>query len=89
MKYMIIERFKNGDAKSVYKRLFEKGRMAPSGLIYVESWIDEKMQMCFQIMECRDIGLLNEWTDNWRDLVDFEIVPIITSAEAQKKMQLV
>ncbi len=88
MKYMIVERYKNGDAKSVYKRFFEKGRMAPDGLIYVESWVDEKMQMCFQIMECQDIVLLNEWMNNWRDLVDFEIVPIISSAEAQKKMHM-
>lgn len=86
MKYIIIEKFRNGDAKRVYKRYFEKGRMAPSGLIYRESWVDKEMKMCFQIMECQDIELIHDWIKNWQDIIDFEIVPVITSEEAQKRV---
>jgi len=87
MKYMIIEKFRNGDAKRVYQRYFEKGRMAPDGLTYIESWVDEEMKMCFQIMECQDPRMINDWIENWQDIVDFEIVPVITSEEAQKRIR--
>lgn len=85
MKYMVIENYINGNYQKIYQRFFEKGRMAPDGLIYIESWVDEEMKKCYQIMECEDINLLHEWTSNWQDIVDFEIVPVITSKEAQEK----
>lgn len=82
MLYMVIERFKNGDAIPVYRRFREKGRMTPPGLGYVESWVETNFERCFQLMECNDAGLLEEWACRWRDLVDFEFVPLRCSKEA-------
>lgn len=85
MKYMIIENYKNGGYKDVYQRFFENGRMAPQGLTYIESWVDEDLKKCFQIMECDNISLLHDWIANWNDIVDFEIIPVISSKEAQER----
>lgn len=82
--YMIIERFK--DAGAVYRRFRERGRMAPEGLVYVSSWVDDKMERCFQLMETRDPKLLEEWTAKWSDLVEFEVYPVITSEEAAERI---
>src|SRR5690349_19087706 len=78
--YMIIEHFKNGDAAPVYRRFRERGRMAPEGLVYVSSWVDEKMERCYQVMETEDRALLDAWIANWSDLVDFEVIPVMTSS---------
>ena len=83
MLYMVIERFKNRDAKAVYARFNEKGRMMPDGLKYVGSWIETNFDRCFQVMECDDERLLHEWATNWRDLMDYELVPVRTSADAR------
>jgi hypothetical protein len=83
MLYMVIERFKNRDAKAIYARLHEKGRMMPEGLRYVGSWIEDGFDRCFQVMECDDVKLLHEWADHWRDLMDFEVVPVVTSDVAR------
>lgn len=82
--YMIVERYKNGDAVPVYRRFRDRGRMAPEGLMYVSSWVDTKLELCYQLMETQDSRLLDEWIAQWRDLVDFEVHPVITSAEAAK-----
>ena len=82
MLFMVIERFAAGRAPEVYRRFRERGRMAPDGLRYVSSWVDLNFERCFQIMEAEDAGLLAEWTANWDDLVDFEIVPVRTSQQA-------
>lgn len=82
MLFMVIERFKNGDAVPVYRRYREQGRMMPDGLNYVESWVEPGFDRCFQLMECNDASLLKQWTARWQDLVEFEIVPVITSTEA-------
>lgn len=82
MMYMVIERFRGGDAASVYRRFEEKGRLAPEGLRYVASWVTSDLSRCYQVMECEDRRLLAEWTSHWQDLVEFEILPVITSAEA-------
>lgn len=84
MLYMVIERFK--DAPAIYRRLHEKGRMMPEGLEYVSSWIDVDLKTCWQLMRTEDESLFRAWTDNWKDLVDFEIVRVRTSAEAQELM---
>jgi transcriptional regulator GlxA family with amidase domain len=84
--YMIVERFKNADAEAVYRRFRERGRMAPRGLSYVSSWVDTKLERCYQIMESADPDLLDQWMADWRDLVEFEVVPIMTSAEAQQRV---
>jgi Protein of unknown function (DUF3303) len=79
MHYMVVERFK--DARAIYKRFREKGRIMPEGLKYVSSWIDRDLKTCWQIMETEDERLFRQWTDAWSDLMDFEIIPVHTSAE--------
>lgn len=87
MLYMVIERFKNQDAGPVYRRFRDKGRMTPEGLEYVSSWVDMKMERCFQIMETSDPRLMMEWIGNWSDIVEFEVVPVMPSADAVQAMQ--
>ena len=82
MLYMIIEHFRDGDPRSVYRRFRERGRLAPDGLRYVSSWVTTDLLHCYQVMECDDRRLLDEWLDNWRDLVEFECIPVVTSSEA-------
>lgn len=83
MLYMIIEHFKKGDPLPVYRRFRDRGRLAPDGLRYVTSWVTTDYRRCFQVMECDDINDLEAWIANWRDVTDFEIVPVVTSKEAQ------
>jgi hypothetical protein len=83
---MVVEHFKNKDAVAVYRRFRDNGRMAPEGLRYVSSWVDEKLERCYQLMETHDHRLLDEWMANWNDLVDFEVYPVITSKEAAEKI---
>ncbi|HYM64516.1 MAG TPA: DUF3303 family protein [Gaiellaceae bacterium] len=78
---MVIENFVQG-ARPVYERADAKGRMLPPGLVYVDSWIDEHLQRCFQLMEADDPSLLDTWMEEWSDLVTFEVVPLIGSTEA-------
>ena len=82
MIFMVVEHFKNDDAVPVYRRFRERGRLAPPGLNYVNSWVTSDLTRCFQIMESPDRTLLDQWLAQWADLVDFEVVPVITSAEA-------
>jgi hypothetical protein len=82
MLYMVIERFRNHDAAAVYRRFQEKGRMLPEGLKYVDSWVEVNGSRCFQLMECEDVELFQQWISCWNDLVDFEIVAVHSSKEA-------
>ena len=82
MLYMILEDFRGGDAAPVYRRLRDSGRQVPEGLTYVASWVTTDLTSCYQVMECDDRALLDEWMSRWADLVRFEVVPVITSAEA-------
>jgi hypothetical protein len=82
MLYMIVEEFLDGDALPVYRRLRDRGRQAPHGLTYVASWVTPDLARCYQVMECDDRALLDEWMSRWMDLVSFEVVPVLTSAEA-------
>lgn len=84
MLYMVIERFKNRDAEPVYRRFRDKGRMTPDGLEYVSSWVDVKLERCFQIMETSDAQLITEWIGHWSDIVEFEVVPVMASADAAR-----
>ena len=79
---MVIERFRDGDAAAVYRRFRERGRMTPEGLRYVESWVEADFGRCFQLMECDDPELFKQWVARWEDLVEFEIVPVLTSPQA-------
>jgi len=81
---MVIERFVHG-ARPVYERAAEQGRMLPPGLVYVDSWIDESLERCFQLMETDDPALFDEWIAQWSDLGEFEVVPVIGSAEASAR----
>lgn len=86
MHYMIIEHFRGGDARPVYERFRERGRLAPDGLQYVTSWVTEDLTRCYQVMECADRALLDQWISSWSDLVEFEVIPVITSAEANTRV---
>jgi len=87
VRYMVIETFTQG-ARPVYARAAERGRMLPEGLEYLESWIDERrLDRCFQLMETEDPELFDEWTASWSDLAEFEIVPVIGSAEAAARAE--
>ena len=88
MLYMIIEHFKNRNPVPVYRRFRDHGRLAPEGLQYVSSWVDEELERCFQLMETDDRKLLDEWIANWSDIVEFEIFPVISSKEAAEKIAL-
>jgi Domain of unknown function (DUF3303) len=74
------------DAVPVYRRFREKGRMAPSGLSYVSSWVTDKLDRCYQLTQTEDRAILDQWIANWSDLVDFEIYPVITSQETAEKI---
>jgi hypothetical protein len=79
---MIVETYRDGDPAPVYRRFRERGRLAPEGLRYVDSWVSTDLRRCFQLMECEDSQLLEQWMANWQDLVQFEVIPVITSAQA-------
>jgi hypothetical protein len=86
MLYMVLEHFRGADPNPVYERFRTRGRLAPDGLRYVTSWVTEDLGRCYQVMECEDPKLLELWIAEWCDLVDFEIVPVITSAEAAARV---
>jgi len=86
MLYMIIERFHPGKVRTLYKRFEEKGRMLPQGVNYINSWIDEQVSICYQLMEGASQEKIREWISNWDDLADFEVIPVISSAAAKQKV---
>ena len=86
MQYLVIERFRDGDARPVYRRFAEQGRLMPDGLRYVASWVARDLTTCWQVMECDDRALLDEWLERWADLVEFEVVPVVDSQEAAERV---
>jgi len=86
MLYMIIEHFRDGNPRPVYERFRERGRLAPDGLRYVGSWVTADLHRCYQVMESDDPALLDQWITAWSDLVQFEVVPVLTSAEASAQV---
>lgn len=84
MTYMIIEHFQKEKIKTLYKRFEEKGRLLPPGVQYLDSWIDEKVEVCYQLMESESIEKLEEWIVHWQDVAKFKIVPVISSAQAKE-----
>ena len=82
MLFMIVEHFEGGDPTPVYRRFAERGRMAPAGLEYHGSWVTDDLTRCYQVMECADRSLLEEWMRAWDDLVRFEVVEVMSSADA-------
>ena len=87
MLFMVVERFRNRDAKTVYRHFRDKGRGLPDGLRYVDSWIETSFDRCFQLMECDDARLLQQWVAAWSDLIEFEIVPVVPSAETREAIE--
>lgn len=86
MLYMVVEHFKDGDPLPIYRRFRDHGRLAPEGLQYVSSWVDEKFERCFQLMETAERSLIDEWISKWGDIVSFEVYPVITSKEAAERI---
>ena len=86
MTYMIVETFKNRDMLPVYRRFRDRGRLAPEGVRYISSWVDDKLERCFQLMESEERGLIDEWIAQWSDLVDFEVYPVMSSSEAVERV---
>ncbi len=86
MLFMVIERFRNPDPDPIYRRLSDGGRSMPEGLTYVGSWIEPGFDRCFQLMECDDARLLQQWVLQWKDVMTFEIVPVVPSAETREVM---
>lgn len=86
MLYIVIEHFKDRNGEAVFQRFQDKGRMVPEGLKYIDSWVEPNYDRCFQLMETDDRSLFDDWISNWNDLVDFEIVPVITSKEARENV---
>jgi hypothetical protein len=83
MLYMVVEKYRNGDPIPVYRRFRDQGRMMPAGLSYLGSWVSEDLSRCFQVVECENRKDLDEWIASWKDLVEFEVVAVVTSAQAQ------
>lgn len=83
MLFMVVETFRNQDAKVVYDRLKQRGRGLPDGLTFVSSWVTADLSRCFQVMECDSVGLLQRWVTEWSDLVEFEIVPVASGSDTK------
>jgi hypothetical protein len=81
MLFMVIEQFRDNDPNPVRERFLQKGRMLPEGVVYHASWIDPQNARCYQLMEAPDLDKVRQWTQAWDDIVDFEIVPVLTSQE--------
>ena len=84
MLFMVIERFKPGTVPTIYRRLRDEGRSLPDGLVYAGSWIEANLGRCFQLMECDDARLLQQWVLSWGGLIEAEIVPVVPSADTQE-----
>lgn len=87
MLYMVIESFRGADPVPVYRRLRDSGRRQPEGLVYRGSWITQDLTRCYQLMECDDPALLDQWMSRWSDLMDFEVIPVVTSPEAIARVE--
>jgi len=87
MHFLVIEHFRNGDPVPVYQRFRAQGRLMPEGLGYISSWITEDLTRCYQVMETADRGLLDEWIGRWSDLMAFEVMPVLSSAQVQERLR--
>ncbi len=86
MLFMVIERFKDRDALRVYRRFRDQGRMLPEGLTFVGSWVEANCDRCFQLMECDDVRLLQVWAAHWREVVEFEFVPVVPGKDTAEAL---
>ena len=81
---MVIERFTRGPGP-LYERAEVRGRMLPGGLRYLDSWVEDGLERCFQLMETDEPRLFDQWIAEWEDLAEFEVVPVIGSAQARAR----
>jgi Protein of unknown function (DUF3303) len=88
MLFMVIEHFRDQDARAVYRRFRERGRQAPEGLAFVASWVSADLGRCFQVMDCEDVTLLQRWASAWSDLVEMEIVPVASGQDVAAAFDL-
>ena len=86
MQFLVIEHFKDGDARPAYRRFRDEGRLCPDGLEVLNSWVDTGFGRCFVLMECDDAALLAQWSAAWSDLVEIEIVPVVNSQQASEAL---
>lgn len=86
MLYMVIEYFNAGAAPDIYRRARDQGRQLPSGLEYIDSWVDHDYFRCFQLMRTEDRSSLDKWIETWKDLAHFEIIPVRGSADAARRI---
>jgi Protein of unknown function (DUF3303) len=86
MQFLVVEHFRDGDPRPVYARFGARRRLAPDGLRYINSWVSADLTRCYQVMECEDRALLDEWIRAWEDLVEFEVISVIPSAEAAHRV---
>lgn len=84
MLFMVIEDFRGGDPKAIYRRFRDRGRMAPEGFICHHSWVSADLGRCFMLVEAHDVTLLQRWAVEWADLMGFEIVPVSESKHASE-----
>ncbi len=84
MQYMVIEKYRAGCAAKIYERVRVEGRQLPDGLSFLDSWVDARLETCFQLMETDDVSLLDLWIRQWDDLADFEVFPVMTSDQARR-----
>ena len=87
MLYMVVETYRNRDAVPVYRRFWDRGRLMPDGVRYVDSWVTTDLSRCFQVVECDDPAMMDQWTDQWDDLVDFQLIPVMTSGQARMAVE--
>jgi len=83
---MVVERFRNRDAKAVYRKLLDVGRALPEGLVFVSSWVAADLSRCFQLMECDDVTLFQRWIAEWSELVEFEVVPVVEGSSTREAL---
>ena len=84
--FHVTETFRSGDPGPVYRRFRTSGRMIPEGVGYVASWVTDDLTRCFQVMEAESRDALDVWIERWADLIEFEVVPVITSDQAASRV---
>lgn len=88
MLFMVIETFANQDMIPIYKKVREGGRLLPPGLNYVDSWVEPTLGRCFQLMECDDLRLIQQWILQWRGTgITFEVVPVVPSKDTREVVE--
>jgi uncharacterized protein DUF3303 len=84
--FLVIEHFRDRDPVPVYRRFRAQGRLMPDGLEYISSWITEDLSRCYQTMQAPDRELLEQWMAKWSDVMDFEVIPVLSSAAVQARL---